>query len=229
MSRRHLKQGEANPTVKPDVLRLYSMGFCPFAQRALLVLAVKGIDYELVNCNLNHKPEFLLERNPAGTVPVLEFQGNIVTESLVICDLLEDLFPDKPLKAKDPFQKAKNRLAVGKFDSIVSLFYKVGYNPDDADAKETLRKSMKEYQAFFTAKKTNFFGGDQWGMVDLMVWPWIERMHVLGAVIIDDFVPEFKAWVDRMGTVPAVQACRISKEKLSEMYTGYFARNAVYD
>ncbi|XP_041453828.1 pyrimidodiazepine synthase-like [Lytechinus variegatus] len=229
VSRQHLKTGDPNPPLRHDVLRIYSMGFCPFAQRARLVLAAKNIKYEVVNCNLNQKPEFLLERNPAGTVPVLEYQGNVVTESLIICDLLEDLFPDKPLKAKDPFQRAKNRLAVDKFGPIVSLFYKVGYNPNDTEAKGTLRKLLKEYQAFCITKNTNFIGGDQLGMVDLMIWPWIERMHVLGDDIVAEYVPEFKAWIDRMETIPAVQACQISKEKLVQLYAGYFARNAVYD
>ena len=63
--------------------------------------------FEEVNCNLSQKPEFLLERNPNGKVPVLEINGKVFIESSIINDLLDDLYPDPPLYPKDHMQRRR--------------------------------------------------------------------------------------------------------------------------
>ncbi len=41
--------------------------------------------------------------NPRGQVPALDHDGRVVTESTVICEYLEDVFPDQnPLRPADP-------------------------------------------------------------------------------------------------------------------------------
>ena len=55
-------------------------------QRARLVLAAKGIEYERVNINLKDKPEWFLELNPLGKVPVIEHpDGKVIYESAICC------------------------------------------------------------------------------------------------------------------------------------------------
>ncbi|XP_071496672.1 glutathione S-transferase omega-1-like [Diadema antillarum] len=226
MSQRHLKRGDANPPVHKDVLRIYSMKYCPFAERALLVLTTKGIEHEIVNCNLNEKPEFLLERNPAGTVPVLEFQGNVVPGSLIISDLCEELFPDKPLASKDPYQKAVDRLAVEKFSPVITYFYKAYKNKDMPELMETLRKHLASFQDLLKAKQTPFLGGEHYTMPDLMVYPWLERL--MNDVDLMEGFPELVAYSNRMSQVPPVKAIAVPKEEMHEFYKGYHAGKAVY-
>ena len=43
MSLKHLETGSAYPPLEKGVLRLYSMKYCPYAERARLVLAAKNI------------------------------------------------------------------------------------------------------------------------------------------------------------------------------------------
>ena len=43
MSLKHLAAGSEMPPLNPGKLRMYSMVFCPFAQRARLVLEAKNI------------------------------------------------------------------------------------------------------------------------------------------------------------------------------------------
>jgi glutathione S-transferase len=42
--------------------------FCPYAQRTVLVLNAKQVDYNIINSALMDKPAWLLELNPLGTV-----------------------------------------------------------------------------------------------------------------------------------------------------------------
>uniref|UniRef100_A0A3Q1ERT0 Glutathione S-transferase omega 1 n=1 Tax=Acanthochromis polyacanthus TaxID=80966 RepID=A0A3Q1ERT0_9TELE len=75
-----------------------SMRFCPFAQRARLVLAAKGINHETVNINLKEKPDWFLAKNPLGLVPVLETSaGEIIYESPITCDYLDEVYAGKKL------------------------------------------------------------------------------------------------------------------------------------
>ena len=41
--------------------------FCPYAQRTVLVLNAKGVDYQIINCALMSKPDWLFKLNPLGT------------------------------------------------------------------------------------------------------------------------------------------------------------------
>lgn len=63
---RFLVLGSEKPPKKEGVLRLYSMLYCPFAERARLVLKAKNLPHDIVNINLQSKPDWFLELNPAG-------------------------------------------------------------------------------------------------------------------------------------------------------------------
>merc|ERR1712168_1581511 len=77
----HHATGSQRPDIHNDKLTLINMRFCPYAQRTVLCLNAKGVDYEMVNCALLTKPEWLLDINPIGKVPVLIHQGHTIYES----------------------------------------------------------------------------------------------------------------------------------------------------
>ena len=54
---------------------LYTAERCPYAARARIVLAEKGLDYDAVEIDLDDKPAWLYEKNPLGRVPVYEEDG----------------------------------------------------------------------------------------------------------------------------------------------------------
>ncbi|CAF4257016.1 unnamed protein product, partial [Adineta steineri] len=87
---KHLKTGSECPPLKENQLRLYSMHFCPYAQRAKLVLAAKNIPYEEINIDLVDKPEWYLKKNAPGQVPGLEWidhdskESKFIPESLIV-------------------------------------------------------------------------------------------------------------------------------------------------
>lgn len=50
-----------------------------------------------------------LTLNPQGLVPALESDGAVLTQSMAICEYLEDLYPDPPLLPADPLERARVR------------------------------------------------------------------------------------------------------------------------
>jgi len=61
---------------------LYSMVICPFAQRSRIQLALKNIPFELVNLDITiPRPEWFLEINPKGQVPVLKLDDEVICDS----------------------------------------------------------------------------------------------------------------------------------------------------
>ena len=71
------------------------------SRRARFVLEEKELPYEGIVVNLlafeQHSPEYL-KLNPNGWVPTLVHDGYPITESSVICEYLDELFPEKPLR-----------------------------------------------------------------------------------------------------------------------------------
>lgn len=86
----------------PAPLRLWSFKASPFAGRVRVALAEKGIDYELLEIHPVKRPAELRELNPLGRVPVLQTpDGAALRESGVICEYLEETYPDVPLWPAD--------------------------------------------------------------------------------------------------------------------------------
>jgi maleylacetoacetate isomerase len=95
-------------------LRLYTYWRSSAAFRVRIALAVKGLQYESVPRHLlreggeQRRPEYL-ELNPQGLVPALEHDGHVVTQSLAICEYLEEIQPQPPLLPVDPLGRATVR------------------------------------------------------------------------------------------------------------------------
>src|ERR1700721_2786238 len=77
---------------------LYHLPLSPYARKVRLVLAEKRLPVELhIEKPWERRPEYL-ELNPAGTVPTLvEDNGMVIPDSAVICEYLDEAYPDSGL------------------------------------------------------------------------------------------------------------------------------------
>lgn len=183
-SARSLEKGSAPPGPVPEgLIRLYSMRFCPFAQRTRLVLKAKGIWHEIININLKNKPEWFFKKNPFGLVPVLEnSKGQLVYDSAIICEYLDEAYPGKKLLPEDPYEKACQKMTFELFSKVPSLegSYIRNKNKEDCSGiKEELRKEFSKLEEVLTNKKTTFFGGNSLSMIDYLIWPWFECLEAM--------------------------------------------------
>lgn len=95
------------------MLELYHFEPGANSLKALLCLKEKGLDFESRYVNLHefeqHDPEYV-RINPNGQVPALVHDGAVITESTVINEYLEDVFPELPLRPADPVIRASMRV-----------------------------------------------------------------------------------------------------------------------
>lgn len=210
-SARSLGKGSAPLGPVPEgLVRVYSMRFCPFAERTRLVLEAKGIRHEVININLKNKPEWFFKKNPFGLVPVLEnSQGQLVCESAIICEYLDEAYPGKKLSPEDPYEKACQKMVFELFSKVPSLlasFLRSKNKEDCSGLKEELRKEFIKLEEVLTNKKTTFFGGNSLSMIDYLIWPWFERLEALELNECVDHAPKLKLWMAAMREDPAVSA-----------------------
>jgi glutathione S-transferase len=82
------------------MMKLYDFLPCPFGQKVRIVLAEKGLSYELIQIDLaqgeQRRPDFL-RLNPFGRVPVLVDEDTTIYDSTIIAEYLEDEYPEPPL------------------------------------------------------------------------------------------------------------------------------------
>src|SRR5471030_2208438 len=94
------------------VLTLYSASDCVQCHRVRLVLAAKGVVYDLVVVNPRSPPEDLLDLNPYNSVPTLVDRDLVLYDTGVICEYLDERYPHPPLMPVDPMSRARLRLAM---------------------------------------------------------------------------------------------------------------------
>ena len=101
------------------MLLLYHNSMSSCSQKVRLVLAEKGCVWESCHLDLRagdaQTPAYLA-LNPRGVVPTLDHDGQIIRESNVILEYLEDAFPEVSLRPSDAFGKAEMRLWTKRLD-----------------------------------------------------------------------------------------------------------------
>ena len=124
------------------MLTLYDAARCPYCARVRIVLAEKGVEWETVEIDLEDRPGWLYEKNPAGKVPVLEEDGWVLPESAVISEYVNERYPEPPLWPADPGARAAGRLLVFRFDDFSDPYY------DLRRGKEGARERFEQELAF---------------------------------------------------------------------------------
>lgn len=167
-------------------------------QRVWIALEERGIPYQYKEVNpykkekhflgaYHHSLEVLahaslLDINPKGLVPAIEYKGRALYESLIICEFLEDAYPSREphLFPTDPFDRAYVRLWVDHVaKTVVPAFHRLlqGQTPEAQDAaREEYYTALRKVSE---KAKGPYFLGDAFSMVDIVLAPWVIRDNIL--------------------------------------------------
>ncbi|KAI8040794.1 pyrimidodiazepine synthase [Drosophila gunungcola] len=236
-SGKHLGKGSAKPVLPEDgLLRLFSMRFCPYAQRAHLVLNAKKVPHHTVYINLTEKPEWLVDVSPLLKVPALQLveekdQPSLI-ESLIIAEYLDEKYAENPLLPKDPLKRAQDKILLERFNGITSGFMKILTQNTGLDEFWT---ALDIFEQELTKRGTRFFGGDKPGFVDFMIWPWFERLSVIELKLGQEYsfdekrFPKITQWIALLKEDAVVKSFYATPEHHNEFWRTRKAGNANYD
>lgn len=138
------------------MLELYHNDMSVCAQKVRFTLAEKQLTWQGHHLNLRagdqQKPEYL-KLNPNAVVPTLVDDGTVIIESTVICEYLDDAYPEPPLRPHEAVARARMRLWTKQLDegvhaatsvlstSIAFRYQKLAYG---MEALEALHEKMPD-------------------------------------------------------------------------------------
>ncbi|KAI1422514.1 glutathione S-transferase [Xylaria sp. FL1777] len=174
-------------------LKLYGGWFCPFVQRAWIVMHEKAIPHQYVEINPYKKAPEFLALNPRGLVPTLAVPGDggkaekPLYESTIICEYLDEAYAGTPLLPRDDvYARARCRLWIDHIGSkIVPGFYRLlQHTPEkDYSIEEARGNFLGQIKTF--VKEMDGGGGGPWflgetfSLVDVMLAPWAKRLFLI--------------------------------------------------
>lgn len=151
-------------------IKLITSKFSPYGHKVEMTLIEKNISYEKEMVDLANRPEWFVKDAPLGKVPLLYVENKILFESSVICEYLEEAFPQKPLHSKDLILKAQERawmeFSNGLLTSIFGFIFAQNQENFD-DKKSELVNKIKTLEKILSTKNSTYFSGEQFMLVDI--------------------------------------------------------------
>jgi len=182
--------------------------------------------------------------SPVGKVPALTTEdGQHLSETTVICDYLEEVYPDKPLYPADALQRARVRQIMKVAELYLELstrrliFYafsgKTAPEPVLAEARHVTQRGLQALERL--CRFGPYIAGDSMTLADIYVYYVCALLHSIGSVQLDwDIVgeiPAMKKWhalIRATDIAQAVEQDRLANEPEFTAYlTNYLSKNAV--
>lgn len=163
-----------------SVMTLFSGAADVYSHRVRIVLAEKGINFEIVDVDPSNKPEDLIDLNPYGAVPTLVDRDLVLYGSQVIMEYLDERFPHPPLMPVDPVSRARNRLMFYRIKKDLYSYYDIvttGTEKQASKARKELRDNLIASNAVFAQKP--YFMSDDFSLVDCALAPLLWRLPAL--------------------------------------------------
>lgn len=189
-------------------LTLVSFDLCPYVQRAAIALAEKGVAFERVYVDLANKPDWFRAISPLGKVPLLMVGDEVLFESSVIVEYLEETQPH-PLHPADPLARARHRGWMEVGSSILGDIWILETTADPA-AFEARRKAIREKFARIEAVLGDgpYFAGTRFSVVDAVFAPVFRYFDVFDTITelgVFDALPKVAGWRAALAARPSVQ------------------------
>ena len=74
--------------------------------------------HETINIHLQKKPEWYFDINPRGKVPSIEKNGDILYESDITSNYVDEVYGGKKLTTSDPLKRAQEHILLGHFNDV---------------------------------------------------------------------------------------------------------------
>ena len=168
---------------KRSVMTLYS-GNDVYSHQARIVLAEKGVNYEVVEVTADKVPEDLMDLNPYGSVPTLIDRDLVLYEASIVMEYLDERFPHPPLMPVYPVTRGRSRLMMHRIEKEWYSQYEIIVNGTEAKAKKARKELQESILALSPVFASNpYFMSEEFSLVDCVIAPLLWRAEQLGIEI----------------------------------------------
>lgn len=163
--------------------------------RVRIALEWKGLGWSNVPHHLRlgeqRAPEYLA-LNPQGFVPALEIGGDVLTQSLAICEFLDETHAQPPLLPKDAVARAKVRAAAQVIAcdthplqnlKVLKMLKKCGLDQaaTDAWAAEVIEGGLEVFASLIAGNDGPYCFGENVTLADVLLVPQLGNARRFGA------------------------------------------------
>lgn len=175
--------------------------------RVRIALDLKGLRFDYLSYNLRDKEQLApayVALNPQGLVPTLMLGDQPLTQSLAICEYLDEVHPAPALLPTDPLERAQVRGAAYVIAcdihpvqnlKILNRLRALGHDEDAVNqwARDTIEEGLAAFEALLPAHSGAFCFGDTPGLADICLIPQLVNARRFGVELTSERILAIEA------------------------------------
>lgn len=210
------------------MITLHGASPSPFVRKALAVLAIKELPFEHIQQMPFARDVEFQKISPLGKIPAIQDGDLALSDSTVICEYLEDTYPDKPVYPAGHQDKAKARwyeelggdrvteLAAGIFFQRFMRPLAFKQDPDEELVEKIINKDLPPVLDYIESQvpAEGFLFGEQFMLADLSLVSAFINAAYAGYEIDAKRWPLTVAFLQRVKAHPAVAPLLLAEAKM---------------
>jgi maleylpyruvate isomerase len=188
------------PVTEANGLTLHGFFRSSATYRVRIALGLKGLSFDYLSYNLRDKEQLApayVALNPQGLVPTLMLGDQPLTQSLAICEYLDEVHPAPALLPVDPLERAKVRAAAYVIAcdihpvqnlKILNRLRALGHGDDAVNqwARDTIEEGLAAFETLLPGHSGAFCFGDAPGLADICLIPQLANARRFGVALTSD-------------------------------------------
>lgn len=214
-------------------MKVIGVPLSPFVRKVIVVLNIKGIEFENEVVIPGSMPPEFREISPLMKIPVLQDGDFSVPDSSVICDYLEEKYPDNPVLPENPEDRAWSRFLEEFGDSRLieaasipfienfaapTFFGRQGDPERVKMAEEELLPPLLDYLDARVPPEGYLFG--HFCTADIAIVSPLYNAALGNYTVDPERWPKYAAFINRVSEHPAVAAARDHEQSIMQALSG---------
>lgn len=214
--------------------KVHGVEISPFVRKVLLTLEYKGVDYEHITVIPGSGGPDFLKKSPLGKIPLFEDEYITVPDSSIICQYLDEKYPNPTIYPSSPASRARARwfeefsdsklielLGGGLFFELLVAPRLMGRPTDWKKVAET-KRVLPRYLGYLEkeVRPNDFLVDNTFSIADMSVAAMFVNARYAGYEVDKTLWPRLAAYLALVWDFPVFRQ-RLEKEKpMADSMTG---------
>jgi glutathione S-transferase len=211
------------------MLKLNGFHISNYHNKVRIALLEKGLAFDEDAAAKPSQKDDYVARSPMGKAPFLQVGGEFLRESQVICEYLEEAYPQKPLMPRDPLERARVREMIVFIELYLELvvrrlyghlFFRPAPLPEElkASVEKELAKGIRAFKA--VAKFDPYVAGRELTLADCAAFVHLPLVSLATRLAFGrdflDQLPQVKPYLKMLAERPAFRTVNEDRKAAQE-------------